>query len=87
MKTTVRKALVALALAGAAVGVGVNLASAQTDTTNPTTPPSSVAPQDPSETRDKENCPEKGGERGPRSGEGSATEGSNATRSARIRLT
>jgi hypothetical protein len=75
MTHTVRRAVVALAVAAAATGVGIQLANAQT---TPTTPPTTVAPDDgaapaPDATpEDRENCPDKDGagrgERGTRPG-------------------
>ena len=66
--TPVRKAVVALALATAGVGGGIGLANAQT---TPTTPPTTVAPDDggaPDAPEDRENCPHKDGGRGPGDG-------------------
>ena len=91
MKTNLRKALVALALAGASIGVGVTLAGAQTDTTTPTNPPTTVAPQNPSnpdqpDADAKENCPKDGTGRARPNRDGSGTEGT-SLRTTQIRLT
>lgn len=82
MTRTARRAVAALAMAAAGMGVGIGLANAQTE---PTTPPTTVAPDDgatpdaPSTPEDREkDCPEKDGADGgrrarPDAGSGGAT--------------
>jgi hypothetical protein len=73
VKTNLRKALVALVVAAGAAGIGVGLASAQTDSPTTTSPPSTSAPQ---EQDRKEHCPHDGSRREPGTPGDSGTEGS-----------